>query len=105
MTLSFSTRSNDGQVHDHFHDLETALDYFISEGGYRLDFHFSDGKVLHIHRGEYGEDLPEQRWNHPAFDYYSQANAKVLFYDPQKTKDCQEPQAKIYYLDLPMDAK
>ena len=81
MFITYSTRSNDGQTSDHF-DIESALEYFISDSGYRLDFHFEDGRVLYIHRGEYGDEIPD---DHPAFKGYSQALAKVLLYVPKST--------------------
>jgi hypothetical protein len=85
MFITYSTRSNDGQTSDHF-DIESALEYFISDSGYRLDFHFEDGRVLYIHRAEYGDEIPEEKINHPAFKNYSQALAKVLLYAPNSTQ-------------------
>ena len=41
MSITFFTRSDDGQVHDHFEDLSSALEYFISESGYRLEIKYS----------------------------------------------------------------
>jgi hypothetical protein len=82
MSIQFTTRSNEGQIHDHFNNIESALEYFISDSGYRLDFHFPDGKVLYIHRGEYGDEIPEEKVNHPAFRNYLQALSKVLLYVP-----------------------
>ena len=78
MFITYSTRSNDGQTADHF-NIQNALEAFISDSGYRLDFHFQDGRVLYIHRGEYGDEIPD---HHPAFKNYSEALAKVLLYTP-----------------------
>ena len=84
MSITFFTRSNDGQVHDHFEDLSSALEYFISESGYRLDFCMPDGRILFIHRGEYGEDIPQEKLDHPAWKNYLQAISKVLLYNPSQ---------------------
>ena len=54
MFIAYSTRSNDGQTSDHS-DIQSALEDFISDSGYRLDFNFEDGRVLYIHRSEYGD--------------------------------------------------
>ena len=56
MSMNYITRSNDGQVHDHFESIESALQYFLSDDGYRLDFLFPDGRSLYIHRAEFDED-------------------------------------------------
>jgi len=82
MFITYSTRSNDGLTADHL-NIEHALEAFTSDSGYRLDFHFEDGRVLYIHRGEYGDQIPD---DHPAFKGYFQALAKVLLYTP-KTND------------------
>jgi hypothetical protein len=82
MFITYSTRSNDGLTADHL-NIEDALEAFTSDSGYRLDFHFEDGRVLYIHRAEYGDEIPD---DHPAFKGYSQALAKVLLYTP-KTND------------------
>jgi len=81
MFITYSTRSNDGLTADHL-NIEHALESFISDSGYRLDFHFEDGRILYVHRGEYGDEIPEEKINHPVFNNYSQALAKVLLYDP-----------------------
>ena len=80
--INFTTRTNEGQVHDHFADLQSALDYFISDSGYRLDFHLPDGQILYVYRGEYGEDIPESKVSHPAFTNFSEALGKILLYNP-----------------------
>jgi hypothetical protein len=82
MSIIYTTRSNEGQIHDHFNNVESALEYFISDSGYRLDFHFPDGRILYIHRGEYNDDIPETKVDHPVFKNHSQALAKVLMYNP-----------------------
>lgn len=84
MSITFYTRSNDGQVHDHFEDLASALEYFTSDTGYRIDFYFSDGSILHIHRAEYNEDISDTHLAHPYLKQYNQAIAKVLFYQAEQ---------------------
>jgi hypothetical protein len=81
MFITYSTRSNDGETADHL-NIQNALESFISDSGYRLDFHFEDGRVLYIHRAEYGDEIPD---DHPAFKGYFQALAKVLLYTPNST--------------------
>jgi len=80
--MKFSTRSSDGCCIDHSENIEQALSYFLAEDGYRLDFHFSDGRVLYIHRAEYGDDIPEEKINHPAWSKYLLATAGVMYYNP-----------------------
>lgn len=82
MLITYSTRSNEGQTSDHS-NIESALEYFISDSGYRLDFNFEDGRVLYIHRSEYEDQISEEKINHPSFKNYSQALAKVLMYCPK----------------------
>jgi hypothetical protein len=82
MFIAYSTRSNDGQTSDHS-DIQSALEDFISDSGYRLDFNFEDGRVLYIHRSEYGDEISKENINHPSFKNYSQALAKVLMYHPK----------------------
>lgn len=81
MFITYSTRSNDGQTAD-YSNIENALEAFISNSGYRLDFHFKDGRILYIHRAEYGDGIPEEKLDHPAYKNYFQALAKVLMYTP-----------------------
>lgn len=94
-TIVFGTRSNDGVVQEH-PSLNDALETFIAEDGYRLDFLFPDGRILYIHRAEYGEDISEEKTNHPAYKDYYQAVAKVLLYDPHKTPDLKSPNNVVY---------
>ena len=82
MFITYSTRSNDGQTAD-YSNIEHALEAFISNSGYRLDFHFEDGRILYIHRAEYGDGIPEEKLDHPAYKNYFQALAKVLMYTPK----------------------
>jgi hypothetical protein len=76
MTLNYITRSNDGQVHDHFESIESALEYFLSDDGYRLDFLFSDGRSLYIHRAEFDQD--------EKLGSYDVALSKVLYYNAKQ---------------------
>ena len=84
MFITYSTRSNDGLTAD-YSNIEHALEAFISDSGYRLDFHFEDGRILYIHRAEYGDGIPEEKLDHPAYKNYFQALAKVLMYTPNST--------------------
>ena len=77
MTLNYITRSNDGQVHDHFDSIESALEYFLSDDGYRLDFLFSDGRTLYIHRAEFDQDQK--------LGSYDVALSKVLYYNAKQS--------------------
>lgn len=86
-TIVFGTRSNDGVVQEH-PSLNDALESFMAQDGYRIDFIFPDGRVLYIHRAEYGEDIDSPFNDHPVFNGYNIANAKVLMYDNRtKPKD------------------
>lgn len=84
MFITYSTRSNDGQTAD-YSNIEHALEAFISNSGYRLDFHFEDGRILYIHRAEYGDGIPQEKLDHPAYKNYFQALAKVLMYTPNSS--------------------
>lgn len=80
-TIVFATRSNDGVVQEH-PSLNDALESFMSEDGYRLDFLFPDGRTLYIHRAEYGEDVDSSHINNIVSDLYKIANGKIMIYDP-----------------------
>lgn len=84
MFITYSTRSNDGQTAN-YSNIEHALEAFISDSGYRLDFHFEDGRILYIHRAEYGDGIPQEKLNHPAYKNYFQTLATVLMYTPNST--------------------
>ena len=79
-TILFATRTNDGVIVEH-PSLNDALEAFMAEDGYRIDFIFPDGRVLYIHRAEYGDDVDSPFNDHPVFNGYNIANAKVLMYD------------------------
>lgn len=89
MTITFYTRSNDGQVHDHFEDLSSALEYFISDTGYRIDFIFPDGRILFIHRSEYWDEISDKDIKTFSETNYSLALAKVMLFNsnPQSNND------------------
>lgn len=82
MTIIFGTRSLEGVTLEH-KTLEESLEAFMAVDGYRIDFNLPDGRVLFIHRSEYGDDIPQQKLDHPAWRNYKQAISKVLVYDPQ----------------------
>lgn len=79
-TILFATRTNDGVIVEH-PSLNDALEAFMAEDGYRIDFIFPDGRVLYIHRAEYGDDVDSPFNDHPVFSGYNIANARVLMYD------------------------
>lgn len=82
MTIIFGTRSLEGVTLEH-KTLEESLEAFMADDGYRIDFSLPDKRVLFIYRSEYGEDIPEEKLDHPAWRNYKQAVSKVLLYDPQ----------------------
>lgn len=84
--IKYATRSNEGVCQEH-PSLEQALEFFTAPDGYRLDFLYPDGRVLYIHRGDYGDDIESPFSDHPTFAHYNIANAKVLFYDPNSKID------------------
>ena len=80
--VTYSTRSNDGQIEYHEYNIEKALASFLSLNGYRLDILLSEDKILHIHRDDFSkENLPESKKNHPAFTSYYSADARIMYYD------------------------
>lgn len=82
MNIAFGTRSLEGITLEH-KTLEESLEAFMADDGYRIDFNLSDGRILYIHRAEYGDGIPEEKLDHPAWRNYKQAVSKVLLYDPQ----------------------
>jgi hypothetical protein len=82
MITLFGTRSLEGVTLEH-KTLEESLEAFMSDDGYRIDFILPDGRILYIHRAEYGDGIPEEKLNHPAWRNYKQSVSKVLLYDPQ----------------------
>ncbi len=80
--ILFATRSNDG-VTQEYPSLNDALEAFMAEDGYRIDFLLPDGKILYIHRADYNEDIESPYKDHPMFKGYDIANAKVMLYNPQ----------------------
>lgn len=81
--LLYGTRSQESQTQD-YDNFEEALEHFLSDDGYRLDIILKDNKSVHFYRSPFGEDIPEPKFNHPAFNGYHLANAKVTYYNPQK---------------------
>jgi hypothetical protein len=77
MNITYYTRSNEGVIHDHFESIESALEYFLKEDGYRLDFQFSDGRTLHFYRSEFDEKTGP----------YHVAQSKVLYFDATQNQD------------------
>ena len=59
VNIFFTTRSNDGEYCEHT-TIESALEQFISSEGYRLDFHFKDGRSLSVYRSDFNEEFDEK---------------------------------------------
>lgn len=78
--FNYSTRSNDGAIHDHFESIESALEYFLADDGYRFDIHFPDGRTLYIHRAEFDED--KQKSTLFNFVNYHKAESKIVYHNP-----------------------
>jgi len=96
--LYFSTRSVDG-ITQEYTSIDKALENFLSSDGYRLDFNFPDGRVLFVHRGEYGDDIPEEKLNHPAYKNFKQAVSKVLYYLPDGIPEDKD-NSNVIHLDF-----
>ena len=80
--VTYSTRSNHGQIEYHGNNVQEAFDSFLSVNGYRLDVLLSEDKILHIHRDDFSkENLSESKKNHPAFTSYYSADARIMYYD------------------------
>lgn len=69
--LYYYTRSNEGVIHDHFHSIESALEYFLSEDGYRLDIQISKDEIVHFYRDTF-KDEPMS---------FQAADSKILYYN------------------------
>lgn len=67
----YYTRSNEGVIHDHFHSIESALEYFLSEDGYRLDIQISKDEIVHFYRDTF-KDEPMS---------FQAADSKILYYN------------------------
>jgi hypothetical protein len=85
-TILFSTRSNDGIVNE-YSSLNDALESFIADDGYRIDFHFIDGRSLSIYRSEYNEDFDDK-----TVKLYSQSNvlpakSQVMYFNAHNNND------------------
>lgn len=77
--MIFATRNNEGVISKH-KTVEQAIQAFLSEEGYRLDFLLDDESVLHVFRDEFQEDegpLPG----------YSKADSKLVAFIPTKKVD------------------
>jgi hypothetical protein len=86
MNIFFTTRSNDGVYTEHT-SVEPALEQFVSSEGYRLDFHFKDGRSLSVYRSEYNEDFDDK-----TIKLYSQSNvlpakSQVMYFNLQNNND------------------
>lgn len=86
VNIFFTTRSNDGEYSEHT-TIELALEQFISSEGYRLDFHFKDGRSLSVYRSEYNEDFDDK-----TVKLYSQSNvlpakSQVMYFNLQNNSD------------------
>lgn len=73
----YYTRSNEGVIHDHFHSIESALEYFLSEDGYRLDIQISKDEIVYFYRDEFKDQSMS----------FHAANSKILYYNNNQTTD------------------
>lgn len=86
VNIFYTTRSADGQYEEHT-TIESALEQFVSSEGYRLDFHFKDGRSLSIYRSDYNEDFDDKTIN-----LYSQSNilpakSQVMYFNSKNNND------------------
>lgn len=84
--LLYGTRSQESETQD-YDNFEQALEHFLSDDGYRLDIILKDNRSVHFYRSPFDEDLSDSKFNHPAFNGYHLATAKVNYYNPQKSFD------------------
>jgi hypothetical protein len=73
----YFTRSNEGVIHDHFHSIESALEYFLAEDGYRLDIQISKDQIVHFYRDTFKNEKLS----------FQVANSKILYYNNNQTTD------------------
>jgi hypothetical protein len=95
VNIFFTTRSNDGEYCEHT-TIESALEQFVSSEGYRLDFHFKDGRTLSVYRSEYNEDFDDK-----TIKLYSQSNvlpakSQVMYFNAISSND---EYTNLVYLD------
>jgi len=95
VNIFFTTRSNDGEYCEHT-TIESALEQFVSSEGYRLDFHFKDGRTLSVYRSDFNEDFDEE-----TLSMYSQMNvfpakSQVMYFASKSEKD---EYTNLVYLD------
>lgn len=83
--IIFATRDQDGLVQQ-YDDIISAMNNFLSDDGYRLDFIMEDGRILHIHRSEFDLKVNDNLFgvNHPALQNYFKADAKIVLLDKNK---------------------
>jgi hypothetical protein len=77
--ITYYTRSNDGQIQDHFENIESALEYFLADDGYRLDIHMNKGNILFLYRDDFKQDT--------MFLYHDflVAQSKIVYHKNNKT--------------------
>ncbi len=75
--ITYYTRSNEGVIHDHFDSIESALEYFLSEEGYRLDIQMPKGEILYFYRDTFQEN---------SFSFQV-AESKILYYKNNETNN------------------
>ena len=77
MNTTYYTRSNEGVIHDHFESIESALQYFLADDGYRLDIQRSNHDIVYIYRDSFDDKTGP----------FNVATSKVLHYNNSQTED------------------
>jgi hypothetical protein len=85
--MLITIRSHSGEVLE-YDSIDTAIQSFITDDGYRLSFFMNDGTELHIRKAEYTQDHPATNdKNHFMHNYISRvfdAEARVTLILPQQ---------------------
>lgn len=74
---TYHTRSNGGEVHDHFDSIHSALGYFLAEDGYRLDIQISKDEIIYFYRDTFDQGSLS----------FQVAKSKILYYKNYQTTD------------------
>ena len=77
MNTIYYTRNNEGVIHDHFESIESALEYFLADDGYRLDIQLPNHSIVYIYRDSFDEKSGP----------YNVAVSKVLYYNNNQVED------------------
>lgn len=77
MNTIYYTRNNEGVIHDHFESIQSALEYFLADDGYRLDIQLPNHDIVYIHRDSFDQKSGP----------YKVATSKVLHYNNSQMED------------------